>query len=785
MPRPRPRIGLTRRGAATALTGVGALVLALVALLALLPALLRPDAQARARDEAARIAASAATRLDRRVTVALERVASAGDEAALRDTFPAARRIRHVPPAGLTPAPRAEPPVGYALADQVTRCLRTGTASAEVHLPGSARAQLNLVAAAGDDGGAWLVTLPVSRLLDWASSDGVTAAVTIRHGDTVLAQRGRADGPSARAPVPGQSWSVAVQQPPPQLPLEIPGTWITLLGLAGLTTAGTGAYLRRRGEPAGMPTKVPAVETDITPAGPAPEPPKAHHPIRSPAPSTPPGIEVSEAEADTGTPPAPADTPAGVATATAGVDTGAAGETIPPGILRAYDIRGIVGETLTPEVVTRLGHAIAATAREAGNDTVVVGRDARHSSPELARALIAGLSTGGCHVVDVDTVPTPVLYFAVHHLGTGSGVMVTGSHNPPGYNGLKVMIGGETLAGDAIQDLGRRAADAPATGAPGEVERRQITEDYIDQVGADITLYRPLRVVVDCGNGVTAALAPELYRALGCEVTPLFCEIDGDFPNHHPDPAVPENLATLQQRVVDDGADIGLAFDGDGDRLGVVDSEGAIIWPDRQMMLFARDILARLPGSDIVFDVKCSRHLAELISANAGVPVMSRSGHSPIKQRRAETNAPLAGEMSGHIVLADRWYPFDDALYAGARLLELLSFEAGQSSAALFAGLPGAGGGAELRVPVAEGEAEAVMARLLANTHTVPEAARVTTIDGLRIDFADGWGLVRASNTEPALTLRFEGDDEAALERIREHFRGLLAAAAPALSPPF
>ncbi|MCS4503016.1 hypothetical protein KBTX_02483 [wastewater metagenome] len=779
MPRPRPRIGLSRRGTATALTGVGALVLALVALLALLPALLRPDAQARAKDEAGRIAADAATRLGNRVTTALERVEDAGDGTALRNAFPAAQRIRHIPPAGLAPAPRAEPPVGYALAEQVARCLRTGRSSVEVHLPGSARAQLNLVAAAGNDAGAWLVTLPVSRLLDWASPG--KAAAAIRHGDTVLVQSGRVDGPNASAPVPGQVWSVAVQQPPPRLPLDIPGAWLAVLGLAGLVTGGAGAYLRRCGAPAaGRAT----TETDIAPAGPAPGPAKAHHPIRAPIRSSAPGIEVDE-EIPATLPPDSADTPSEAPEAGTVDDAGAGDEAIPPGILRAYDIRGIVGETLTPEIVTRLGRAIAATAREAGNDTVVVGRDARHSSPELARALIAGLSAGGCRVVDVDAVPTPVLYFAVHRLGTGAGVMVTGSHNPPGYNGLKVMIGGETLAGEAIRALGRRAAGVPTADTPGEVGHRQITEDYIDQVGADITLYRPLRVVVDCGNGVTAALAPELYRALGCEVTPLFCEIDGDFPNHHPDPAVPENLATLQKRVVNDGADIGLAFDGDGDRLGVVDSEGTIIWPDRQMMLFARDILARLPGSDIVFDVKCSRHLAELISANAGVPVMSRSGHSPIKQRRAETNAPLAGEMSGHIVLADRWYPFDDALYAGARLLELLSFEAGQSSAALFAGLPGAGGGAELRVPVAEGEAEAVMARLLANTHTVPEAARVTTIDGLRIDFADGWGLVRASNTEPALTLRFEGDDEAALERIREHFRGLLAAAAPELAPPF
>ena len=463
---------------------------------------------------------------------------------------------------------------------------------------------------------------------------------------------------------------------------------------------------------------------------------------------------------------------------------------LPAEIFRAYDIRGVVGDTLTPEIVRWIGAAIGAEAHHRGVRTLVVGRDGRHSSPAMFAALVEGLRKSGRDVVDVGRVPTPVLYFAAEHLRTGSGVMVTGSHNPPDYNGLKIVLAGETLHGDAIRDLRRRIEENDLDSGqdargPGNLRSREVVRDYIRRICEEIpaALAREARkVVVDCGNGVAGEVAPALFRALGHDVTELHCDVDGDFPNHHPDPSVPANLQDLIASVRENEADLGLAFDGDGDRLGVVDAAGTIIWPDRQMMLFAGDVLSSRPGAEIVFDVKCSGLLAEHIAKLGGRPVMWKTGHSLIKTRLKQTGAPLAGEMSGHIFFADRWYGFDDALYAAARLVRIL-VGLGEPSSRVFAWLPIAKSTPELRVRVGEGGQVRLVDALLAGDYF--PGAKKTTIDGLRIDYPDGWGLARASNTEPCLVVRFEGADDAALERITAEFRQVLLSIDASLELPF
>ena len=464
-------------------------------------------------------------------------------------------------------------------------------------------------------------------------------------------------------------------------------------------------------------------------------------------------------------------------------------DALPESIFRAYDVRGIVGETLTPEIVRWIGRAIGAEAHRRGVPTLATGRDGRHSGPALHAALIEGLRESGRDVIDVGRVPTPLLYFATHHLDTGSGVMVTGSHNPSEYNGLKIMIAGDTLHGEAIRDLGRRIEegdlDAGSGARKGGLRRAEVAEAYIRRVCGQIPAARgsdARKIVIDCGNGVAGDVAPKLFKALGHDVVELYCEVDGDFPNHHPDPSVPANLRDLIAAVRAHSADLGLAFDGDGDRLGVVDGEGTVIWPDRQMMLFAADVLADRPGAEIVFDVKCSSLLPARIERLGGVPVMSRTGHSFIKNRLRETGAPLAGEMSGHVFFADRWYGFDDALYAGVRLVRIL-MRSGEPAAQIFARLPAMTGTPELRIAVGEGGRARFIEALLASDRFAD--AKKTTLDGFRADFPDGWGLARASNTEPNLMLRFEGADDAALERIMEKFRQALLSVDPSLEPPF
>lgn len=455
---------------------------------------------------------------------------------------------------------------------------------------------------------------------------------------------------------------------------------------------------------------------------------------------------------------------------------------VSPEIFRAYDIRGIVGETLTSEIVELIGRAIGSEAVSRALDTLCVGYDGRHSSPELAAALTRGIMATGCNVIEVGAVPTPVLYFATHHLETGSGVMVTGSHNPANYNGLKMVLGGETLSDEAIQKLLRRIQSADFVSGQGQRGQEDVRRAYLDRIVGDIAVAAPLKVVLDAGNGIAGELAPILVEELGCEVIPMYCDIDGSFPNHHPDPGKPANLADLIQRVEVEGADIGLAFDGDGDRLGVVTNTGKIIWPDRLLMLFARDVVSRNPGADVLYDVKCSRRLANVINEAGGRPIMWKTGHSLMKAKMKETGALLAGEMSGHVFFKERWYGFDDGLYSAARLLEILGVE-DRHSDEVFADFPEDISTPELNIEVTEaGKFELV--KKLSSAGEFGEGS-ISTIDGVRVDYPDGWGLCRASNTTPMLVLRFEAENEQALERIKTVFREQLQKVAPDLDVDF
>ncbi len=459
---------------------------------------------------------------------------------------------------------------------------------------------------------------------------------------------------------------------------------------------------------------------------------------------------------------------------------------LPKEIFKAYDIRGVVGKQLTPAVVTVIGQGIGTLARErsqgSGDVTIAIGRDGRLSGPELAGALARGIQSAGVNVLDLGMVATPMGYFAAHHFDCGSAVLVTGSHNPPDYNGLKMVVAGVTLAGDDIQHLHDRCASGQLLSGAGTFEEKSIGDAYIERIGSDIRLARPMRIAIDCGNGVAGAYAPALYRRIGCEVEELFCEVDGNFPNHHPDPSQPKNLQDLIRAVMAGKAEIGLAFDGDGDRLGVITKRGAIIYPDRQLMLFAQDVLARCPGAPIIFDVKCTRNLAPWIERAGGKPSMWRTGHSLIKARMKELQAPLAGEMSGHMFFGERWYGFDDGMYAGARLLEILSRSS--DPGAVLEGLPDSVSTPELNVKLAEGEPHRLIAQMQKSAR-FPGAAQVITIDGLRVEYADGFGLARASNTTPVIVLRFEGDTTGALERIQGEFRRELLNVKPGAVLPF
>lgn len=457
---------------------------------------------------------------------------------------------------------------------------------------------------------------------------------------------------------------------------------------------------------------------------------------------------------------------------------------VDPSIFRAYDIRGVVGDTLTTGVARMIGRAIGSEARDRGLTEIVVGRDGRLSGPDLAFALINGLRSTGVDVIDIGAAPTPVTYFACYHLRTGSGISLTGSHNPPDYNGFKIVLGGETLSEDAIQNLYRRIEAERFVDGMGGLQTLDVSDDYIRRITDDIQIERKLKVVVDCGNGIPGAIAPAVLEGIGCEVVPLYCDVDGTFPNHHPDPSDLHNLQDLIVSVKNVGADLGLAFDGDGDRLGVVTASGEVIFPDRLLMLYATDILLRNPGATIIYDVKCTGHLQPLILQQGGSPLMWRTGHSLIKAKMRETNAALAGEMSGHFFFGERWYGFDDGIYSAARLMEILAGDIEERTPeAIFATLPKGVSTPELKIPMREGEHYRFIEAFRARAKF--DGARLTTIDGLRADWPDGWGLVRASNTTPVLVLRFDADNAPALKRIQDVFRAQLLALDSSLPLPF
>ncbi|NWL79427.1 phosphomannomutase/phosphoglucomutase [Pseudomonas taiwanensis] len=455
---------------------------------------------------------------------------------------------------------------------------------------------------------------------------------------------------------------------------------------------------------------------------------------------------------------------------------------LPASIFRAYDIRGVVGDTLTTETAYWVGRAIGSESLARGEPCVSVGRDGRLSGPELVQALIQGLMDCGCQVTDVGMVPTPALYYAANVLAGKSGVMLTGSHNPPDYNGFKIMVAGETLANEQITALHTRIQNNDLASGVGSIEAVDVLDRYFREIRDDIALAKPMKVVVDCGNGVAGVIAPQLIEALGCTVIPLFCDVDGTFPNHHPDPGKPENLEDLIAKVKEEKADLGLAFDGDGDRVGVVTNEGTIIYPDRLLMLFAKDVVSRNPGADIIFDVKCTRRLTSLISGYGGRPVMWKTGHSLIKKKMKETGALLAGEMSGHIFFKERWYGFDDGIYSAARLLEILSQDK-RDAEHVFSAFPKDVSTPEINITVTDETKFHLIERLQREANW--GEANLTTLDGVRVDYPKGWGLCRASNTTPVLVLRFEADTEEELERIKQVFRSQLTLIAPELNLPF
>jgi phosphomannomutase/phosphoglucomutase len=757
--------------------------------------------------------------------------------------FAHALRLRLLRPGRYAIEPDAAPPLSYASLDLLGRAERTtGSVGAEAHLVGSAGAHIVLIRSTRNKAGQVIGLLhlsldvalfeealeglpPVKGLVELRQPTGDRAVILGRRGG------GAAAGDPVVAAVPGTRWTVAYW-PGSAVAAPIANAGgdgsppVILLGggaLAMLFVVGIAVWMRRRGaaasgDEADMSAQVtyagavkaimegvhPGME-QLVPNLPRLGQVSAIRPVsqgmigdditmiarKSDLPGKPGGKRVpaaSRATAPAAAKPAPAavkSAPSAVPPAPASAAEAAAGSLeISPDIFRAYDIRGVVGKTLTEDVMRSIGRAIGSEAAARGVQKIAVGRDGRRSSPEFAQSLIKGLTAAGRDVIDIGMVPTPLLYFATHTLDVQGGVMVTGSHNGPEYNGVKIVLGDETLSGDAIRGLLERIREGRMESGSGDTGSADVVAAYIRRIAEDIpvALGGAFRIVVDCGNGVAGAVAPQLLRALGHDVLELYCEVDGTFPNHHPDPSQPENLQALVAAVRDEAADLGLAFDGDGDRLGVVDGGGNIIWPDRQLMLLAQDVLSRNAGAPVIYDVKCSRHLHDVIEAAGGRPVMWRTGHSLIKAKMKELDAPLAGELSGHVFFKERWYGFDDGMYAAARLVEVL-MKAKKKPAEVFAALPASIATPELRVALPEsGHAQAMKAL------AVPLAggsAKVIDIDGLRVEFADGWGLVRPSNTSPALILRFEADTAEALQRIQETFRTALRAVSPDLKLPF
>ena len=745
------------------------------------------------------------------LAVALEAEDWAGirrQENSLKRLLPEVIAVRFLPFEWDQLNPKANPPISFATLEMLRGVERTGKPSAaEVHQPGEAQPHIALAAPVlndktGETVGIAQLALPVSILngvfvggMDYGGEIGLQQVVD--SGRTTLAEstpgvtaQGEMDGEVA---VPGSLWRLVYRGgSSARGSLDQTMVW-GLLGLAlvlsgvvvGVLLRGLSRALKQDGS-----TLMTLLKSLLSGGGERP-PPRAAVPELQEVMNllARPGVDLSTTAI--GLPAKKREEMAAVASAVEKARLGAelAGSaksvlvsTVSEEIFRAYDIRGVVDENLFSDTVYQIGRAFGSIAGEQGEQTVIIGRDGRNSSESLSEALARGLTESGRDVVDIGLVPTPTLYFATHFLGSSSGVMVTGSHNAPEYNGLKVVLAGESLSSDQIKEIYQRIVDDNLSSGNGKISRQDLVPDYISRITEDVQLLGSLKLVIDCGNGAASVVAPSLFRALGCEVSNLYCEVDGNFPNHHPNPGDPDNMQALIERVKSEGADLGVAFDGDGDRLGVVDSQGRIIWPDRLLMLLARDVLLRHPGADVIYDVKSSRNLAGEILTYGGRPIMWKSGHSLVKAKIRETGALLAAEMSGHIYFKDRWYGFDDGLYSCARLLEVLSGE-GLKSADVFSQFPENAATPEYYAPTGEGESLRLM-EALARQGQFP-GAKLVTIDGIRAEFEDGWGLARSSNTSPAVVFRFEADDEASLARIQGVFREQFAGIAPDLKLPF
>ena len=676
----------------------------------------------------------------------------------LAAAWPGSERAE-VAPADLQAMLAGLPATGYGRAGVAQAALASGKPAAVIAKDGG-QSKL-LIAVPLNDGAAVAVGAQPARSLVAAVANAPVGGgyLALKQADATLAQAGdkslESAGDKTTAPVKGSDWTLNAFTPQVETgPLGFGRVMSAIAALLLLGGAGALLWLRKRFNPQDA-----AVEEDVAATAPGheDEPTVGDLTARNQAVS-----EEAAAKAD-----------AAKAGASALPD---------PGIFRAYDIRGVVGQTLSVDVARQIGQSIGTLMHEHGLYDIVVGRDGRLSGPDLVGGLIDGLRRAGRNVISIGLAPTPLVYFGAYHLRTGCCVAVTGSHNPPDYNGFKIVIGGETLSGDTITALYTRIADGNLHEAeqPGRVEERDISDDYIHRIASDIRLERPLDVVVDAGNGAAGDLGPRVLEAIGANVFPLFCDIDGNFPNHHPDPSEPHNLEDLRHIVQTRKADLGIAFDGDGDRLGVITPQGKNIFPDRMLMLFAADVLERNPGAIIVYDVKCTGALAPYIMGRGGSPLMWKTGHSFIKSKMREEEAELAGEMSGHFFFMERWYGFDDGIYSAARLLEILATRGGDADT-VFAEIPESISTAEIKVPVTD--PHAFVEKLVANGGF--DGARITTLDGVRADWADGWGLVRASNTTPVLVLRFEANTQERLEEVQALFRSRLRAVDPALELTF
>ncbi len=730
-------------------------------------------------------------------------------ESDLQLKLPDVIRVRLLPADLDRPDDSGPAPLGYAGLDLLRRAVSTGRSAAEVHQLKSDRPYLALALPVGEQGRvpgvvfmAWDLRFLVSIV---ENSSAFPGRLQLTQGDgsgAVLAQGpGRLSGglDQGSVKVPGSIWSVTYGLDPESggmgdylvmMAVGVAAALVLLLAVflqwrmlakdlrADMSAVvNLGEAIMRREAPPSHQARVAAASDaiallsqyaresriavpksaasqDSSPVGPAFDSSQSR------------GVEVEELGNGPAEP---------LAAAGAVVD-------IPESLFRAYDIRGIVGEGVGAPLAQLLGRAVATLVQEQGGQRVAVARDTRLASPELASALIQGLAAAGCDVLDIGPAPTPLLYFALQTQGVNGGVMVTGSHNPPEYNGFKIVLGERVLDGEELLALRQRMLDGAFRQGNGAVEQVDLVGEYTEAVLGEVQLARPLKVVVDAGNGVSGGLALATFESLGCEVVPLYCEPDGSFPNHHPDPGDPANLVALSEKVRAKQADLGIAFDGDGDRLGLVDNLGEVVQPDAVLMLLAGDILGRHPGVDVLYDVKSSRHLASYILAHGGRPIMWQSGHSRMRAKMLETGALLGGEYSGHLFIKERWYGFDDAIYAAARVLEIMAIDPRPASD-LFAELPSSPSTPEYQLLLDEGQSAGLMQAL--DAHKEFDDGRLVEIDGLRIEFANGWGLVRASNTMPALTFRFEADDPGALEQIKQRFRELLSRVAPDLQAPF